>query len=156
MTEHPLYANIESRNLFKDLNILTNSEPQEKLAEAFSINAFIRIDSLFISPFSLLSIKRGLKGKLIYWEFSKDGWCFFFRDKVTVRFHGSFSSIIKDGVIHNIKIDSIRISYTAKSYYDVLIRYFKCLDTFYFMVTEVDDSYCFLTNPLSINRTWNS
>ncbi|KAI5170802.1 hypothetical protein NEFER03_0261 [Nematocida sp. LUAm3] len=156
MTNHSLRASIESKNLFKDLNILTNLESQEKLAEAFNINAFIRIDSLFISPFSLLSIKRGLKGKLMYWEFSKDGWCFFFKEKVTVRFHGIFSSVIKDGVIHNIKIDIIKVSYTSKTYYDVLMRYFKCLDTFYFMVTDIDDSYCFLTNPLSINRTWNS
>ncbi|KAI5184983.1 hypothetical protein NEHOM01_0534 [Nematocida homosporus] len=145
---------IEEEMLFTKINKLTNHGSQEDLLNIFKLDAFIRLDNFFISPFSLLSIKRGLRNKLIGWKFSEAGWCFYFQDGIEIFFHGKFTSLIKDKKVVHIKIDTHRIECKSKPHYEILLRYFKCLDTFYFMVTEVDTSFHLLTNPLAANVLW--
>lgn len=144
-------TSIEDTSLFNEVNDVTNRAAQKELLDLFKIDAFVRVDSFFISPFSLVSIKRGLSKKILRWEFSVQGWRFLFKDGVEIFFRGRLSSLIKDGKILFIKIDSTKVEYTSRSHYAVLVRYLKCLDTFYFMVTEIDTSFTLLSNPLSIN-----
>jgi len=62
---------------------------------------------------------------------------------------------MKNGKIWHIKIDTFKIEKTSQTHYEMLIRYLKCLDTFYFMLAESDHSFHFLSNPLSSSRGWN-
>lgn len=147
---------IEKKGLFKELNYLMSRLVVSDLLRAFSENSYIRVSGYFISPFSLVSIKRGLKKFLISWEISENGWKFFFVNDAYVFFRGHFTSQIKDGKIVHIKIDCIKAEYNSEVHHSILLRYLKCLDTFYFMVTEVDASFEILANPLGTARGWSA
>lgn len=147
---------IERKGLFKELNYIISRLIVSELMKTFGYNSYIRINGYFISPFSLISIKRGLKKFLISWEISHHGWKFIFENDAYVFFKGTFTSQIKDGKILYIKIDGTKADYNSEVHHSILLRYFKCLDTFYFMVTDVDDTFEILTNPLGTARGWNT
>lgn len=144
-----ILSTIEDTSLFEEVNRVTNRGTQKDILLLFKMDAFIRVDCLFISPFSLVSIRRGLRGSLIKWEFSAEGWRFLFRDKAQVLFKGRLGSLIKDRKILFIKIESAQVEYTSRPHYEVLVRYLKCLDTFYFMMAEESTSFRVLSNPLA-------
>lgn len=145
---------IEKKGLFKELNYLVSRLVFDELVSAFSYSSYIRVCGYFISPFSLVSIRRGLEKFLISWEMSENGWKFTFENGAYVFFKGGFSSQMKDGKILYIKIDCIKAEYNSEVHHSIVLRYFKCLDTFYFMVTDVDDGFEILTNPLGTSRGW--
>ncbi|KAI5189234.1 hypothetical protein NEMIN01_0400 [Nematocida minor] len=147
---------IEKKGLFKELNAVISRDGAEELLRAFKIDSYIWVSGYFISPFSLVSIKRGLKQFLVSWEMSDTGWRFNFENDAYVHFRGTFSSQIKDGKILYIKINTAKVDHNSEVHYSILTRYFKCLDTFYFMVTSVDDGFEILTNPLGASRGWRS
>ncbi|KAI5190133.1 hypothetical protein NECID01_0826 [Nematocida sp. AWRm77] len=145
---------LANSELFQELNAITNTPAQSALLKCFSLNSYICIDGCFISPFSLVSIKRGLGDKLLRWEFSKKGWKFLFHPNIEVFFRGVLTSMLRDGKILYIKIETSSVDFSDKTYYTLLLRYFKCLDTFYFMLTEVDTSFYILSNPLLGTKNW--
>lgn len=144
----------ESTKLFKELNRITNTLDQTVLLGSFSLDAYIRVGPLFISPFSLVTIKRGLGDRLARWEFSKAGWRFFFHDRSEVFFKGPLTSAVRDGQILHLKIAAAGAEQPDTPHARLLLRYFKCLDTFYFMLTEVDRSFHLLASPLSDWKNW--
>ncbi|KAI5181928.1 hypothetical protein NEOKW01_2078 [Nematocida sp. AWRm80] len=138
-------------SVFVFLNTITAFIDSRALLKYFKIDSYIRIDNYFISPFSLVSIRRGFGKKLVQWEFTSGGWHFIFQQGVKIHLIGEIVPVVKDRKIVSLKIDVSKIECNSMKYYDTLQRYFKCFDTFYFMLTEVDVSMDFLTNPLSIN-----
>ncbi|KAH9387336.1 uncharacterized protein NEMAJ01_2232 [Nematocida major] len=145
---------IENKGLFNELNTIITQLNRNDLMKYFKLDGYIRVNGYFISPFSLISIKRGLSEFLISWEMSEVGWIFTFKNKEYVHFKGLFSSQIKEGKIIYIKIDAGKPEYSSPVYYDIIVRYLKCLDTFYFMLTEVEEEFEILTNPLGSSRGW--
>ncbi|KAI5159739.1 hypothetical protein NEAUS03_0549 [Nematocida ausubeli] len=146
---------IETKGLFKEVNALIARPDQERMLKYFKLDGYIRVNTYFISPFSLISIKRGLQNFLVSWEMSENGWKFLFKNNAWVYFKGSFTSQMKDGQILHIKIDCPKPEYNSEMHYAILIRYFKCLDTFYFMVSGFDEDFELLTNPLGSFTRWS-
>ncbi|KAI5129790.1 hypothetical protein NEPAR04_1557 [Nematocida parisii] len=146
---------IEGNALLKKVNALITRLDQEEMIKYFKLDGYIRVNTYFISPFSLITIKRGLKNFLVSWEMTENGWKFVFNNNACVNFKGPLTSQTKDGKIIHIKIDCAKIECNSEMHYAVLTRYFKCLDTFYFMVTEVDEEFELLTNPLGSVCGWS-
>lgn len=146
---------IEKKGLFNEVNALINRLKQDEMMKYFFLDGYIRINGFFISPFSLVSIRRGLKDFILSWELSETGWKISFKNEVYVHFKGTFTSQIKEGKIMNIKIDSTKPEYNSAVHYDILLRYLKSLDTFYFMLTDVEKDFELLSNPLGSALGWN-
>ncbi|OAG31938.1 hypothetical protein NEDG_00413 [Nematocida displodere] len=146
----------ESLQSFEKLNKITNTGCQIQIRNCFLLDAYIRLDKFFISPFSLVSIKRGLSDSLSHWEFSETGWKFFFRTGPEVFFSGTLAVTSKNMQIATIKIDTTKTEIGSEAHHKVLLRYLKCLDTFYFMTTETSASLRLLSNPLVHEKEWST
>jgi len=55
--------------MLRSVNRISNTGTQKKIFDLFETNSYIRLNGYFISPFSLISIRRGLRTKLDSWEF---------------------------------------------------------------------------------------
>lgn len=144
----------DADKVFHCLNEMTNAGPQKELEKLFLLNAYIRIDGFFLSPFSLISIRRGLRRELWKWEISPQGWRFLFKDGASVCFIGKSVVTVKEGKITSVIVDTEKIERTSQHHHQILLRYIRCLDTFYFMTTQTDISLQLMSNPLAHMKEW--
>lgn len=139
---------------FAILNEAMNTTSYASIGAVFHLHSYIRLNKFFITPFSFITLKNGLKPhRLTSFEFFEGGLRIFFQSEV-IEFKGSFDSHIKDGKIMYIKIDGLlnRGRSRGSSVYSTLIKYIKCFDVFYFMTVTVDVNFNTLSNPLVYNK----
>ncbi|KAH9412349.1 hypothetical protein HK407_01g02440 [Ordospora pajunii] len=136
--------------VFQRINELLKNPRLEDLAAAFEEDGYIRMNRVYISPFSLKQLLIKLVGMgLASWQMNPNGLFFQFRT-FRLKFHGSVNVVMKQRIFCiEIDFDPSIDGGAGIPVLKELEGYLKGCDALFFMTYAIDIDKEILQNPLS-------
>lgn len=136
--------------LFCKINGLLKNPRLEEISAVFEADAYIRLNRVYISPFSLRQLLTKLTSMdLVSWQINPNGWFFQFRG-FCLKFYGSVNIVVRHKIFClEIDFDPSIDENSGMSILKEIEGYLKGCDALFFMTYFSDIDKEILHNPLS-------
>lgn len=137
-------------DLFHKINMVLKDPTLEDLLALFDEDGYIRLNRVYLSPFSLHLIKSKLDDiGLVSWQINPNGLLFQFR-KFRIKFYGSINVVIKQKLFCiEIDFDPSVDDNSGMATLKEIENYLKQCDAFFFMTYFFDIDKEILNNSLA-------